>query len=596
MTGHRACAQPVLILGAGINGAAIARELVLNGVGVVVVDRQDLAAGTTSYSSRLIHGGLRYLEYGDFELVRESLAERTRWLRLAPHLVKPLRLFIPVEHRWGGFAAALGTFLGIGERSQQQQSPKRRGLWTIRSGLLMYDRYARDETLGRYQVYRLPSGRSGASGRSDRRLRVPPVDDKKYRWACAYYDAQLCFPERFTLELLVDARQVARAAGVQFDLFTYHRAVVRGEGIDLVAVDRQAAAEQGATVSVSPSAIVNATGAWVDTTLSELGVPSEKLLGGTKGSHFVTFHPELAQLLDRNGIYAEAADGRPVFLLPFGEAVLVGTTDEPFAGDPDTARATPAELQYLMDAVHGVFPQVTLSHADLEVVYSGVRPLPASGPSVPAAITRRHWLAEHAGLGVPCFSVVGGKLTTCRSLAESAAQSILNRLHQASRTTSEERPLPGSAVSQDVTERTVEGEIQRSTLVDDTALAKQFDMPIETIAAVRSLYGERAGAVFLASLNGAQSGQQTENATLLDCTPYPVALARYMVEHEWVRRLDDLIERRLMLLYHRPLTRRCVEQLADVLVAAGVLPAPERNRQIESTIARLQERFQKRVT
>src|SRR5688500_7854099 len=105
--------SPVLILGAGINGAALARELVLNGVSVVVVDTRDLAAGTTAYSSRLIHGGLRYLEHGDFDLVRESLAERTRWLQLAPHLVRPLRLFIPVDNRFGGFAAAVKTFFGI---------------------------------------------------------------------------------------------------------------------------------------------------------------------------------------------------------------------------------------------------------------------------------------------------------------------------------------------------------------------------------------------------------------------------------------------------------------------------------------------------
>ena len=115
--------SPVLILGAGINGAALARELVLNGLSVVVVDRQDLAAGTTAYSSRLIHGGLRYLEYGDFELVRESLAERTRWLRLAPHLVKPLRLCIPVENRWGGFGTALRNFLGIRQRSDPDFVP-----------------------------------------------------------------------------------------------------------------------------------------------------------------------------------------------------------------------------------------------------------------------------------------------------------------------------------------------------------------------------------------------------------------------------------------------------------------------------------------
>jgi glycerol-3-phosphate dehydrogenase len=517
--------SPVLILGAGINGAALARELALNGVSVIVVDRRDLSAGTTAYSSRLIHGGLRYLEYGDFDLVRESLSERTRWLRLAPQLVKPLRLFIPLENRWRGFGAALRNFAGIPQRAKQKAPPKNRGLWTVRAGLWLYDRYARDRSLPRYRVYRLPDAEA------------PAVDRSKYHWACAYYDAQLRFPERFTLELLVDARRAARQAGVEFQLFTYHRAVPLHDRIEIAPLDGRSA-----SLSVTPAAIVNATGAWVDLTLSELGVPSKKLLGGTKGSHLVTFRSELVELLNGSGVYAEAADGRPVFILPFGEGALVGTTDLPFDGDPDSARATPAEIHYLIDAVHEVFPQITLNEADIELVYSGVRPLPSSGPATPGAITRRHWLEEHAGASVPCYSIVGGKLTTCRSLAESAAQTILARIGLPRRASSHDRPLPG----------------------DDPVAA-----PPEATAAKRQAQ--------------------------LDGTAYPLELARYMVEHEWVRRLEDFVERRLMLLYHRPLTRRCLEQLADVLVEANVLHAHDAEREITATIERLRERFQKRV-
>ena len=149
-------------------------------------------------------------------------------------------------------------------------------------------------------------------------------------------------------------------------------------------------------MSFGPAAIVNATGAWVDATLAELGVPSKPLVGGTKGSHFVTYHRGLVEALRGDGIYAEASDGRPVFILPFGDAALVGTTDEPFSGDPDSARATSAELEYLIDAIHHVFPQIALAESDIELVYSGVRPLPASGPTTPAAITRKHWLEEHS--------------------------------------------------------------------------------------------------------------------------------------------------------------------------------------------------------
>jgi glycerol-3-phosphate dehydrogenase len=553
--------SPVLILGAGINGAALARELVLNGVSVVVVDRQDLAAGTTAYSSRLIHGGLRYLEFGDFDLVRESLAERTRWLQLAPHLVRPLRLFIPVENRWGGFPAAVRNFLRM--RPTRTPTTSSRGLATIRAGLWLYDRYARDRSLPRRQAHRLPDPN------------VPGVNASKYRWACAYYDAQLRYPERFTLELLVDAQQVARDTGVDFELFTYHRVQRRAESVDITALDGGQIA-----LSIRPAAIVNATGAWVDHTLDELGVASEKLIGGTKGSHFVTFRRDLVDLLDGNGVYVEASDGRPVFILPFGDAVLVGTTDEQFSGDPDKARATQAELRYLIDAVHLVFPQVALSVVDIELVYSGVRPLPASGPKTPAAITRRHWLHEHMGCTPPFYSIVGGKLTTCRSLAESATQTILKRLGRAPTAFSSDRPLPGAAPHANSVER---------------ELSK---LPQDCVAAIHTLYGDRARSVLADALGDEQvmhSGGGAIAPELLDGTRYPLAIARYMIEQEWVRRLDDFVERRLMLLYHRPLTRRCLEQLAGVLVAAGLLDRERCHEEIAATVERLRERFRKRV-
>src|SRR6188768_3304105 len=134
--------KPIVILGGGINGAAAARELVLNGQSVWLVDSADVAFGATAYSSRLIHGGLRYLEFGEFGLVRESLGERTRLLKLAPHLVHPLRLFIPVRNRFGGLMAAARRFFGL--KGRPRKTPLHRGLWTVRFGLWLYDNYARD--------------------------------------------------------------------------------------------------------------------------------------------------------------------------------------------------------------------------------------------------------------------------------------------------------------------------------------------------------------------------------------------------------------------------------------------------------------------
>ena len=186
--------RPVLILGAGINGAAIARELLLNRVPVCVVDTADICSGATAFSSRLIHGGLRYLEHGELDLVRESLAERTRLLRLAPQFVKPLRLFIPTRKRFSGLVRAARSFLG--RTSNPTPRPVPRGFWLVRMGLWLYDTYAKDPQLPRRSVHRLDD------------VHVPRVDAGKYRWLSSFYDAQIVYPERFVLALLEDARRL----------------------------------------------------------------------------------------------------------------------------------------------------------------------------------------------------------------------------------------------------------------------------------------------------------------------------------------------------------------------------------------------------
>ena len=190
---------PVLILGAGINGCALARELALNGLSLVVVDTADVAGGTTAYSSRLIHGGLRYLEYGEFDLVRESLAERGRLLRLAPQFVRPLELFVPIRHRLTGLGQSIRRFMGwdVGAGSTSD-----RGLWLVRMGLWMYDLFARDRSLPKHRIVSIAAG--------------PQVDAHRYRWLAAYYDAQVAFPERLTLALLADACLAAQARGARF--------------------------------------------------------------------------------------------------------------------------------------------------------------------------------------------------------------------------------------------------------------------------------------------------------------------------------------------------------------------------------------------
>jgi glycerol-3-phosphate dehydrogenase len=559
MTGKR---QEVLILGGGINGAAIARELAINAVPVTLVESADLAFGATAYSSRLIHGGLRYLEYGEFDLVRESLAERTRLLQLAPQYVRPLELFIPVENRLGGLGKSAGRFTGLDRWWRGTSRP--RGLWLVEAGLWLYDRYARDPTLPRHRAWQL-----GTPG-------TPPVDARRYRWLCSYFDAQIRFPERFVLALLADAAAAAAGLGQRLDVWTYHQARLQGRHVEVI--DTQ----NGAVVrTFEPSAIVNATGAWVDLTLERLGVPSPRLMAGTKGSHLVSYKQALRQALGRRGIYAEADDGRPVFVLPFGPACLIGTTDIPYSGDPADAVASPAEIEYLLQTVNELFPQVGLTPQDIELHYCGVRPLPATAAATAGAVTRRHSIEEQRGSPIPLFSVIGGKLTTCRSLAETTADMLLARLGRQRIADSRARVVPGG-----------EGypHAEEELDVRCAALERAYGLTPESMHQMWALLGTRAEPVLK------QLGRELRPDRLLAGTQLPESLAAWSVRHEHARRLGDLVERRLMLLYHRGLPRACLDQLADVLVAEGKLAASDRAEAVDAEARRLNDHFGKRLT
>lgn len=569
--------RPVLILGAGINGAALARELLLNRVPVCLVDTADLCSGATAASSRLIHGGLRYLEYGEFDLVRESLAERTRLLQLAPQFVRPLRLFIPVASRAGGLWTSASRFLGWAPAAGTSSDP--RGLWLVSVGLWMYEQFARESTLPR----------GGVHGLCD--PGVPPVDAGRYRWLCSYYDAQIVRPERFVVALLEDARRLSAEYGVPFQIFTYHRALLADGRIEVRAIPRSTlnpAVSPGGSernevaASFVPAAIVNATGAWVDHTLAQLHIPSLRLMGGTKGSHVITSHPRLRSQLGTSGIYVEADDGRPVFILPLGELTLVGTTDVPFQNGPENAVASDDEIEYLLHAVNQTIPDVGLTRDQIDLYYSGVRPLPYTDSQSPAAITRRHWLEEHKGSPVPLFSVIGGKLTTCRSLAEIGARTVLARLGREPTVNSQERVIPGGE-SYPLSESGVTQEQER--------LARQLGFGIEQIATVWELCGTRIETALTLSAEP----ERTDPRENLPGTSLPCRFVRWVIRNEWVQRLEDLVERRLMLLYHPGLSDACLRRLARLLSEERRLPEADQESAVAACRERLQKHYGKRV-
>jgi len=563
--------RPVLILGGGIHGAAVARDLILNGIPVVLVDSLDLAGGATSKSSRLIHGGLRYLEYGDVGLVAESLRERRRLLKLAPHLVRPLRLFVPTTRRWSGLLrSTLGFFklertrLGrrlLGRRGRRVP----RGYWPIRFGLWMYDLLSWGDALPHSRGYAVRS----AGPHPD----CPAVDAATFRWLSAYSDAQMVYPERCVLDLLADAESAAAEQGLDFRVLPY--ATVRWTADHTGSVQIQA--PRTGTFELEPRLVVHCSGAWGDFTLKSIEATTTPLFAGTKGSHLVTRHPELRARLNGQGIYAETSDRRLAFILPFEDAVLVGTTDERWSGPPETAVATVEELEYLLNVVRRVFG-ITLTADDVDLHYSGVRPLPRTLDTSNAAISRDHHVVEHRLHGMTVLTLVGGKLTTFRQVAEELTDAVLARFGQARVRETRDRVLAGGdGFPRDA--------VQWSSLWQ--AWAQESGTTVAEVALLWPLFGMRVRQI-LSEVAGLPCEPIADS-------PLTRRVVRWMIDREWVTTLDDLVERRLMLLFAARVTRATLQDLGACLVAAGRLSPETHASAVAATAERLKSHYGRTV-
>ncbi|HEX7316176.1 MAG TPA: glycerol-3-phosphate dehydrogenase [Pyrinomonadaceae bacterium] len=393
-----------VIVGAGVNGCGVARDAALRGLRVLLLDKGDIAAGTTAASTRLIHGGLRYLEHGEVGLVRESLRERETLLRrVAPHLVRPLPMLVPVY------------------------AGRRRGRLTIRAGMLAYDLLSSSKSLPRHRMLTAAEALGHAPG----------LEQEGLRGAALFYDAQVEYAERLAVENALNAR--AHGASV----LTYARVerllVEEGAVRGVVFKDLLG----GETHEARAGFVLNAAGPWVDEVLAGTHAEGERLLGGTKGSHVVV---RVFEGAPRAAVYAEAAeDGRPFFVVPWDDKLLIGTTDERYAGDLDRVAADAREIEYLLRETNRVLPSARLTQADVLYTYSGVRPLPHIAEGAESGITRRHFIKPSHVRGL--FSIVGGKLTTYRALAEETVELIFRALGKSPPPCqTSEAPLPGAAV------------------------------------------------------------------------------------------------------------------------------------------------------
>ena len=439
----------VIVIGAGINGAGIARDAAMRGLKVLLIDKGDLAAGTTSWSTRLIHGGLRYLEHGEIGLVRESLRERERLLRIAPHLVKPLPMLIPIYEQ------------------------ARRGKLTIRAGMIAYDLLSFDKSLSRHRML----------SREEALLRAPGLNREGLRGAAIYYDAQIEYAERLVLENALSASQHGAVilTYARVDKFIVEDNDVRGVEFTNVLCNTAHAARALVTV--------NASGPWVDEVLTGTSRRADRLICGTKGSHLVVGEFSGAPA---DALYVEAQeDGRPFFIIPWNGVYLIGTTDLPYSGNLDELEADEAEIHYLLNETNRVIPQAQLNRDAILYTYSGVRPLPCRSHRDPKSITRRHFIHDHSPALRGFISIVGGKLTTYRNLSEQTTDLLFKKLGRISPICATAvEPLPGAAVDD---EAAFVGQLKESS-----------ELPEAVIERLLRIYGTRAKDVLKIAASDAE--------------------------------------------------------------------------------------------
>jgi glycerol-3-phosphate dehydrogenase len=541
----------VLIVGGGINGIGTFRDLALNGVDVLLVDRADFCSGASATSSHMAHGGIRYLENGEFRLVREAVQERNRLIQNAPHLVRPLPTTIPIFKTFSGLFNAPLKFLRVLDR------PSERGALVIKIGLMVYDAFT---------GYQRVVPRHRFMNRADSLAGWSKLNPQIINTA-TYYDGAILSPERLALEIVLDAeadQPKARALN--------YVSLANGSGNTLLLRDELT----DAVYEVRPRLVINAAGPWIDFVNRSLGL-SGRFIGGTKGSHLVLDHPELRAAIGDHEFFFENKDGRIVLIFPLYDRVLVGTSDIPI-DNPDEARCTEEEVEYFLEMVKRVFPSVQVKREHIVFRFSGVRPLAASHAKTTGQITRDHSIevlsGDWTGLGFPVYSLVGGKWTSFRAFAEQVTDKALAFLGIPRQKDTRALPIGGGrgySSTPEAVKRSLEG------------IVAWTGLPAERVRVLFERYGTRAEQLASHIVRGSDT-------PLKSLPSYSRRELGFLAQHEKVVRLDDLLVRRSMLAMLGDLKRETVEEIAETLAESLNWDAARRQAEVARTFEILADR------
>ena len=514
----------VLIVGGGINGLGTFRDLALQGVDVLLVERGDFCSGASSASSHMVHGGIRYLENGEFRLVQEAVKERNRLVRNAPQYVKPLATNIPIFNWTSGLLNAPLKFLNL------LNKPSERGAMVIKAGLMMYDAYTQDAAVPKHQFVL----------RGEALRKYPKLSEKVVSLA-TYFDAAMPSPERIALDVMLDGE----AANEQAHALNYVSAV-GADGGEVTLRDEL----MGDEFVVRPQIVINAAGPWIDFANTGLGQKT-RFIGGTKGSHIVLDHPELLETIDGHEFFFENKDGRIVLIYPFLKRVLVGTSDLHIE-NPDEAVCTDEEIDYFLELIEQVFPSIKVSTDQIVYRFSGVRPLPYSDANTTGQISRDHSnrvVEPQDGIDFPTFNLIGGKWTTFRAFSEQTSDQTLRRIGMTRKVSTADLPIAGGANYPHTEE---EQERWCYQTADESGLHP------ERVSELFERYGTKGQAV------AAFISSRGEDVSLTHHAGYSRGEIAFLVEKEKVCHVDDLLQRRSLLAMQGEVTRPLVEEIAEI--------------------------------
>jgi glycerol-3-phosphate dehydrogenase len=537
----------VLIIGAGINGIGTFRDLALNGVDTLIVDKGDFCSGASAASSHMAHGGIRYLENGEFRLVHEAVQERNRMIENAPHRVRPLPTTIPIFKIWSGLLNAPLKFPNLLDR------PSERGAIVIKVGLIIYDSYTRrQKTVPPHQFH----------GRS-RSLQKYPLLDGGVKFTATYFDGQILSPERYSIDLIQDPRSEGKHAMA----LNYARVKQSDDGYVTI-VDELT----NETYTVKPKVIVNAAGPWIDIVNSGLGV-NEQYIGGTKGSHLVVDVPELREAIGDHEFFFENKDGRIVLIFPFYDKVIIGTSDLPVK-DVDDVVCSPEEEQYFIDLVARIFPSIKISKENIVFRFSGVRPLEYSKAKTTGQISRDHSIKHDQFGQIPVLSLVGGKWTSFRAFSSQVTDEVLGLLGKVRKTGTEDLKVRGGLA---YPRTQIEKDEWVENLAEESGFSNQYS------AALFERYGTNATEV-------AREVNEISTDPLTSITDWTRGEVISLIRNEDVVHLDDLFQRRSSIAWVGALNLAVLDEMAAIVAHELGWSEDRKSAEIQRTIDEMREK------